>query len=156
MNFKRKILEILQNKLSVYALFCCATEAFALPVNHSKTINAMSLFRQNTDLLIRELPTIWHVSLATYMRFISIEKVYLSIFAKILKLFKSLDLRFIVFRQWFTFTSESYSFISSAKFFKKARNVFLHTDLPLCDSHSAFAVCIRWRFPFMAFKIASL
>jgi len=96
MNFKRKILEILQNELSIYALFCCAPEAFALPVNHSKTINAMSLFRQNTNLLIRELPTIWHISLATYMRFISIEKVYLSILAKILKLFKPFDLIFIV------------------------------------------------------------
>ena len=156
MNFKRKFLKILQNKLSIYVLSCCAPVAFALPVNHSKTINAMNLFRQNTDFFIWELPTIWHISLTTYMRFITIKNVYLPFFAKILKFFKSFYLRVLVFRQWFSITSKSYSFISSAKVFKKARNVFRHTDLPLCDFHSALAVCIRWRFFLMASKIASL
>lgn len=98
MNFKRKILEILQNKLSVYALFCCAPEAFALPIYKAKAIYAMRFFRQNTDLFIRELPALRYVTFAAYMRFISIEKIDLSIYAKIFKFFKSFYLSATVFR----------------------------------------------------------
>ena len=156
MNFKRKILEILQYELSIYTLFCCAPIAFALSINHSKTINAMSLFRQNANLFIRKLPAVWYVTLATHMRFIPIENINFPFYAKFLKFFKSFYLKGIVFWQWFTFTSESYSFISSAKLFKKARNVFRHTVLPLCDSHSALAVCMRCLFSFIAFKMDSL
>ena len=155
-NLKRKIFQKLQNKLSINITFCCLPLALALPVYKTKTVNFIGFFGKYTDILIGKLPTVRNVSLTAYMRFISIIKVYLVFPTQLFKFVKFFFLKIIMFRQRLSFVAPSYSFISSAKLFKKFLKVLSLTLFPLLDSHSAFAVRMRCRLALMACKTDSL
>jgi len=156
MNLKRKLFQIIHNKLSVNVLFRCLPVTPALSVNHAKTVYFIRFFAQNANLFILKLPAVWNISLTAYMRFISVIKVYFSIATQFLKFSKPFNPLVIILRYGFPFASESYTFISSANLFKKCLNVSRLTDLPLLASHSALAVSKRWRLALMASKMADL
>lgn len=155
-NLKRKIFQIFQYKLCIDVFFGSLPITLALSVNYTKTVYLIRFFAQNANLFIRELPTIRNIAFAAYMRFVSIIKVYFGKLAQFFKFSKTFNTVLVIFRQRASLTTKSYPFISSANLFKKLRNVSRLTDLPLEASHSALAVCKRWRFALMASKIADL
>ena len=154
--FKRKLFQTFQNKFGVNIFRGHLPQALILPADKPQTINLICFFGQNTNILIRELPTVRNIALATYMRFIPVIEIYCSAKTQFFKFFELFKLQFIMFRRRTTFGAASYTFISSAKLFKKRLKVLLHTFLPLCCSHSALAVCIRCRLALIAERIVSL
>ena len=154
--FKREFIQKINDKFRINVFLCNFVPAFTVSVYKSKTVEFVSLFTEKANIFVRELPAIRNISLATDMRFISIVKIYFAPAAQIFKFAELFDLKPVVFRLRFAFGTPPYTFISSAKLFKKALKVLEHTFFPLAASHSALAVRIRCRLALMAERIASL
>jgi hypothetical protein len=90
------------------------------------------------------------------MGFIPVIQVYPAFPAHLFKFTKLLLLKVVMRCKRLSFGATPYPLISSAKLFKKVLNVLSLTLFPLFDSHSAFAVRIRYRLAFMAARILSL
>ena len=118
-NLKRKIFHIFQYKLSIYVAFGCFTPTPAFSVYETKAVKLISFFRQNTNLLIRKLPSIRNITFTAHMSFITIIQIYLLFSAHLFKFFKFLHLKDVMFRQRQPFGATPYAFISSAKLLKK-------------------------------------
>lgn len=153
---KRKFLEETQDKRCVDILLGDLPIASTLSVNKSEAVELIRLFREKTNIFIRKLPTIRNITFAANMGFIPVIKVYFISSAHILKFLEFLNLKPVMFSQGLPFGSSPYTFISSAKAFKKILKVLSLTCLPLFDSHSALAVRIRCRLALMAAKIEVL
>ena len=154
--FKRKFFQIFQNKSCVDIFFAHQPSTMILSADEPQTINLKGFFGEDTNFLIRELPSIRNIAFTAHMRFIPVIKVYCLAKAQLFKFFELFNLQLVMFRDRATFWAASYTLISSAKLFKKLLKVLLHTFFPLCRSHSALAVCIRCRLALRAERIASL
>ena len=154
--FKRHLLQIFQNKLGVNIFRCHLPPALIFSGDESQTVHLVGFFGAYANFFIRKLPSVRNIAFATYMRFISVIKVYCSAKAQLFKFFEFFNLKLVMFRQRATFRTAPYTLISSAKLFKKRLKVLLDTLLPLSCSHSALAVCKRCRLALMAKRTASL
>ena len=105
----------------------------------------MPLFRQNANIFTQELPSIGNISLAAYVRFIAVKQFYQSLCCQFLKFRQALQLILVMRSIGLSLAAFPYTLILSAKAFKKRRKVELLNVFPLLDSHSALAVCKRWR-----------
>lgn len=121
------------------------SHVLALPVDETQYVDFIGLLYRNVDILARELPAVRNVPLGTDMGFISIIEVDLSRFAQVLKFRDHFHLMAIILSVGFAFGSGPYPFISFANTFKKRRRVLSLIDFLREDSHSALAVCTRWR-----------
>ena len=113
--FKRKLFQTFQNKFRVNIFRSHLPQALILSADKAQTINLIGFFRQNTNLFIRELPTVRNITLAAYMGFISVIKVYCSAKAQFFKFFELFNLQPVMFRHRTTLRAASYTLISSAK-----------------------------------------
>lgn len=147
---KRELLQIFYNHISINAVFRHYSHVFALSVDESQYVDFIGFFYRYMNVLSGELPAIRHVSLRTDMRFISIIEVNLSSFTQTFKLSNNLYLMMIVFLVRLAFGASPYPFISSVNTFKKRRRVLSLMDFPRLASHSALAVCRRWRWDLTA------
>lgn len=153
---KRKFFYIFQYKLRIYIAFSSFPSARVLSAYKTKTVDFICPFRNDADFFSGKLPTVWNVPFTAYMGFISIIQVNFLLSTDLLKFPKLLYLKVVMFLKRLSLGTTSYSFISSAKLFKKALKVLSLTLLPLFASHSALAVRIRCRLAFMASRMPSL
>lgn len=121
------------------------SHVLALPVDETQYVDFIGLLHRNVDILARKLPAIRNIPLGTNMGFISIIEVDLSRFAQVFKFRDHFHLMAIILSIGFTFGAGPYPLISSANTFKKRRRVLSLMDFPREASHSALAVCMRWR-----------
>lgn len=122
----------------------------ALPVDKAQYIDFIGFLYRYMNILAGKLPTVRHIALRTNMRFISIIKVNLSGLAQMFEFRYHSYLMVVIFRIRLTFGTCSYPFISSVNTFKKRRRVLSLIDFPRLASHSALAVCRRWRWDLTA------
>jgi hypothetical protein len=156
LDFKRKFFRIFHHCLSSNIMLCHHSHIFAFSADESKIIDPVSLFYRNVGVFSGKLPTIRYISLRTYMRFITVIKVYLSCLAQMFQLSNYRYLVTIIFRVRFIFRAKPYPFISSVKTFKKQRRVLSLMVFPRLASHSALAVRKRCRWDLMAASRPSL
>lgn len=147
---EREILQISNNRIRSDVAFCHHTHILTLPVDKSRYIDSVGLLYRYMNVFAGKLPTVRYIPLRTYMRFISIIKVYLSCFTQALKFCNHLYLMIVVFLIGLVFGTGSYPFISSVNTFKKRRRVLSLIDFPRPASHSALAVCRRCRWDLIA------
>lgn len=117
--FKREFIRKINDKFRVNVFPCNAVPTFTVSVYKAKTIKFVGLFTKKTNIFLRELPAVGDVSLAAYVRFISVVKVYFTLATQALKFAELFKLKPVMFRIRFAFGTSSYPFISSAKLFKK-------------------------------------
>lgn len=89
----------------------------------SKDIECISFTDSNSNIFTRKLPAVGNIALARNTAFIAIEQVDESLFRQTLQILHTPVLMRIDFGVWFSMTPFSYVFVSSAKTFKKLRNV---------------------------------
>ena len=154
--FKRKFIQKINNKFRINVFLRDVVPAFTLSAYESETVELVGLFAEKANILSWKLPAVRNVSLAAHVRFIAIVKRYLALTAQALKFIEFFDLKPVMFRLRFASGTPPYALISSAKLFKKALKVLVHTFFPLAASHSALAVRIRCRLAFMAARMDAL
>jgi hypothetical protein len=145
---------MIHHKLAIYILLGSLPMALIGSANKAKYVDFVPFFGINSHFIIRELPAIGNIALATHTSLIAIKKVYQSFFSQAFQLLQIGFLRLINLLIGLALTTFSYPFISSTKLFKKRLKVLLLTRFPLEASHSALAVAIFWRCCFTASKIA--
>ena len=163
MNIKGQHIKTFQDVLGINIISCCRPIAlvqslFILATNQSPTIKTIAFLNSYKHLFVRELPAVWDISFTTNMGFIAIQKRNKSFLGEQFEFFQ--NFKFVVIYRFIrlAFYSFSDAFISSAKTFKKLRKVSIPTGVEAssrCDSHSALACDILWRFNFIEAKIAS-
>lgn len=154
--FKRELLEKIQDKFGIDILLSHLPVALALPINKPKAVEFIRFLREKANIFTWKLPAVRDIALATDMALIPIIKVYFTSEAHIFKFLEFLHLKLIMLFQGLSLRSTPYTFISSAKAFKKFLNVLSLTCLPLSASHCALAVRIRCRLAVMAARMADL
>ena len=136
--------------------FTCGKAFIAVvSVNHSEDIEPVSSLRWDKDILTAELPAVRHISLGTYMTFISKIKVYESVFCLTFEFLQLLGLVRIELRRGFPLRTFSYTSISRANADKKALNVLSLASLPDACCHASlafFTLCLSCS---MALRTAS-
>ena len=132
-------------KLTIYILLSHFPMALIGSAYKAENINFIAFFYINSYFFIGKLPAIRNIPFTAHTRFIAIKKVYQTFTCQLFQLLQISPFTKKDFFVGLTFTSLPYSFISAAKLFKKRLKVALLTSLPLFSSHSALAVCNRWR-----------
>ena len=153
---QRKLLQISNDCISSDITFCHHSHVLALPVDKSQYIDFISFLYRYMNIFAGKMPPIRHISLRRYMRFISVIEVYLPCFTQTFKFRNQLYLMVVVCLIRLAFRTGSYPFISSVNTFKKRRKVLSLIDFPRLASHSALAVCRRWRWALTDFNRPSL
>lgn len=136
-------IKILHKKLSVDGWLCACPIAGIAATDTSKDIDCKSFTDIDSNIFPRKLPAVGNIALAGNTAFIAIEQVDESLLRKTLQLLQTPVFMRIQFGVWFFMTPFSYPFVSSAKTFKKLRNVVRLAFLPLAACHSARAVSAR-------------
>lgn len=154
--FKRKLFEKVQDKFGIDILLSNLPVTLALPVNKPKVVEFIRFLREKANIFTRKLPAIRDIAFAANMGFISIIKLYFISETHIFKFLEFLHLKLIMFFQGLSLRSTPYTFISSAKAFKRFLNVLSLTCLPFSTSHCALAVPMRCRFAVIAARIEDL
>ncbi|KAA6340471.1 hypothetical protein EZS27_011665 [termite gut metagenome] len=139
-NFKRKFFRIFQYEPGVYVLFRSCPVAFTLPVYKPKTVYPFGFLTKHTNFFMGKLPAIGNITFSTYLRFISIKKLYLPLLTQFLKFFELFQLIFIISRPGLALTAKSYAFVSYTGLFKKRTSVLRITDFTLCNDFVATIV----------------
>lgn len=155
-DFKRKLLQKLQNKLRVYIFLRNLIPISALPADNPQAVKLIGFACQKADILIGKLPAVRNITFTANVRFIPVIKVYAACEAHLFTFLQFFCLKTIMFSQRFCFRAAPYTFISSASVFKKDLKVVSHTSLPLSASHCALAVRIRCRLALIVARIESL
>lgn len=153
--FEGEVFQKLHDFLGIHIFLRAKLETFTFPVYHGKAIQSCGSLGKDTDLFSWELPSIRDIALRTHMRFIPVVQINLSASCKILQFKEFLSLTLINSLGGFTLGSFPYTFISSAKLFKKRWNVRRLTVLPLDASQAAFAACTFCRSALIAARTDS-
>lgn len=117
--FEGEVFQKFHHFLCIHIFLCSKLKTFTFPVYHSETVHSCRPFGKNTNLLTRKLPTIRNIPFCAYMGFVSIKQFYLMSIRKSFQFKEFLKLSFINSFGRFSFGALSYTFISSAKLFKK-------------------------------------
>lgn len=152
---KRQIVKILQDSIRVDGFCCGKSVIIGVSINDTKAIEPDFLIGRDIIILSLELPPIRHISAGTYMRFISIIKVYESFCILIFKFLQLLALIGIELRRGLSPWTFSYASISCTNADKKRLNVSSEDLLPEDDSQAAFAAFTLWRSASMHLRIVS-
>lgn len=124
----------------------------AFIVNHAKNVEPLLPLIRDADIFPRELPSVWHVSLAADMAFVTEIQIYQPGIVLGYKLLQLLELIFIELRRGFPLWLFSYTSKSCAKADKKDLNVLLHASFPVVCCHLSLAFMTLRR----SFCIASI
>lgn len=152
MNLKRKFFQIFRYELCPDILIGGDRKAFAVSVDKPQTVQPLGFLRGYANFFIGKLPTVRHISLCADVGFIAVKQIYVSLLTELFQTFDLFQFIIVNLRQRFSLGTKPYPLISSAKLFKKRRSVLPLIRLPLKASHSALAVCRRWRLRFTASK----
>ena len=90
---ERKSIKIIHYLVGVYGFLRSDPLILIPPGNHAKDVKSCGFFRWDINILIFELPTVWHIAIRAYVTFIGIIQYD---FAFGIKCFKFLQLLFLV------------------------------------------------------------
>lgn len=150
-----QIFELLSHKLGINAGGCGCPMALIAPANQTKTVQMVTSLGQYTDRFARKLPAVRYVALTANSALVPIQQVNLVVSGQRFQDRQSLQP--ISVKVWAGLLLYSFAdtFVTSTTLFKNERNAPRLTVLPCWASHSALAVCSRWRSALMASKAAS-
>lgn len=153
---EREVFQKFHDSGRIYFLLCGKLQTFTIPAYHGKTVQACSPLREDTDFFTRKLPAVRNIPFGTNMGFITIEQLDFMLCIKSFEFIEFLKLPFINSFTGLSLGSFPYTFISSAKLFKKRWNVRRLTVFPLEASQAALAACTFWRSALIAARTDSL
>lgn len=152
---ERKSVNKVGNLVCGHVLSCGESFISIVGVYHAENIESQASFGRDIDILTAELPSVWHISLGADVAFISIKKVYLTVFFLFYEFLQLLGLVRIELRRGFPLRTFPYTSISRAKADKKALKVLSEASFPEACCHASFAfftLCLSFS---MALRTAS-
>lgn len=136
---KRKPVKKVGDLIGGHILSCRESFIPIVAVYHTENIESQTSFGWNIDILTAKLPSVWHISLGADMAFISIIKVYLTVFFLSYEFLQLLGLVRIELRRGFPLWTFPYTSISRAKADKKDLKVLTLASFPEACCHASFA-----------------
>ncbi len=155
LNSERKTVKEISNLISCHAFRGAETLIAVVAVNHTENVEAIPPLGRYVDVLIRELPAVWHISLSADMALITVIKVYESIICLFFEFLQLLGLIRIELRRGFPLGTFSYTSISRANADKKALNVLSLASFPDAFCHASLAFITLCLSCSMALRTAS-
>lgn len=152
---KRKPIKKVGDLVGSHILSCGESFILIVAVYHAEDIESQTSFGWNIDILTAKLPSVWHISFSADVAFISIIKVYETVFFLLYEFLQLLGLVRIELRRGFPLWTFPYTSISRAKADKKALKVLSEASFPEACCHASFAfftLCLSFS---MAWRTAS-